>query len=299
MNKTYRRVAEVLTKWENHETENDFDNSLTFKRFLFEAFDAYLVLFYLAFYEQDIDKLRSELVNIFNIDTIRRLFLECIVPFVTQKITKPKLGKKHDLKKSDFIDPSAYNPLLVQSHKDEYELFDDYLEMVIQFGHITLFASAYPLAPFVAIFANFLEVRFDGWKLSHVHLRPMSRRSDGIGNWEYLITAIVWLSALTNCMIFCFTSMQLYQWLPGYFVVDDEGEHDLSPGSGWMIVFIVFGIERFLIYSGNLINMIIPEVPQYVIEMEERREYVYFQEHQNNRSAKGSLKSQTMGTLLE
>ena len=36
---------------------------------------------------------------------------------------------------------------------------DDYIEMVIQFGYVSLFASAYPLAAFCAIFANIVEIR--------------------------------------------------------------------------------------------------------------------------------------------
>jgi hypothetical protein len=76
-NTIYRSVATRLTKWENHQTQLAFSNSLILKRFLFEAFDCYVALFYLAFYERNIDKLRSELISVFNIDTLRRLALEC------------------------------------------------------------------------------------------------------------------------------------------------------------------------------------------------------------------------------
>ena len=40
---------------------------------------------------------------------------------------------------------------------DEHEDFDDYLEMVIQFGYITLFASAFPLASALALACNGVE----------------------------------------------------------------------------------------------------------------------------------------------
>ena len=44
---------------------------------------------------------------------------------------------------------------------------DDYIEMLIQFGYVTLFASAYPLAAFLAMGANFIEIRSgEGNKLS-------------------------------------------------------------------------------------------------------------------------------------
>jgi hypothetical protein len=48
----YRRIAVALTKWENHRTEDDYENALIIKRFLFEAFDCYVALFYLGFVEK-------------------------------------------------------------------------------------------------------------------------------------------------------------------------------------------------------------------------------------------------------
>lgn len=48
------------------------------KRFCFEATDCYLVLLFLAFYEQDEIKVRSELVSVFHVDTFRRILLEGI-----------------------------------------------------------------------------------------------------------------------------------------------------------------------------------------------------------------------------
>ena len=38
-------------------------------------------------------------------------------------------------------------------------LFDEYLEIVIQFGFITIFVAAFPLAPLFALINNVLEIR--------------------------------------------------------------------------------------------------------------------------------------------
>ena len=51
LNGWYRQVAIRLTEWENHETKVAFQNSLILKRFLWEAFDAFIGLCYLAFFE--------------------------------------------------------------------------------------------------------------------------------------------------------------------------------------------------------------------------------------------------------
>ena len=125
-NTIYRSVAIRLTKWENHQTQLAFSNSLILKRFLFEAFDCYVALFYLAFYERNIDKLRSELISVFNIDTVRRLALECIVPMIIQALTRKRRTDKSSKGKKDEKAPMAkYTPLADQAELDEYEQFDE------------------------------------------------------------------------------------------------------------------------------------------------------------------------------
>lgn len=302
MNMCYRHIAEALTEWENHETEVAHENSLILKRFLFEAFDAYIILFYLAFFEKDVGKLRSELVSLFNVDTFRRLLVECILPMVLQWQSKRSEKKAYGERKKmdistndDGDDGTIYKPLNKQVMKDPYEEFDDYLEMVIELGYITLFASAYPLAPFLAIFANFVEIRTDMLKLTKVCLRPRSIRTDNIGTWKMLMSAIIWGSALTNCLIFGFSSKQLHSWLPGFFYIDDYGQHKMVQGRGWIIIFLIFGIERILIFLALFINQVINTVPPDVKIKEERRQFIRLQLTQKLRvretKSKSSLKA--------
>ena len=43
-------------------------------------------------------------------------------------------------------------------------LFQEYLQMIVQFGFITLFITAFPLAPLFALLNNILEIRTDAEK---------------------------------------------------------------------------------------------------------------------------------------
>ena len=80
----YRRVAAWLTAWENHAHEAEHRASLVAKRVLFEAFDCYVALFYLAFWQLDALKVRRELQALFTADCARRLATEVVLPWMMQ-----------------------------------------------------------------------------------------------------------------------------------------------------------------------------------------------------------------------
>lgn len=70
----------------------------------------------------------------------------------------------------------------------QYEdTLDDYLEMFIQFGYVTLFSSAFPLAAFCALLNNVVEIRSDAFKLCMTYQRPFGKTVENIGTWQ------VWL----------------------------------------------------------------------------------------------------------
>lgn len=275
LNAAYSWVAELLTEWENHQTMVAHDNSLIVKRFLWEAFDAYIGLFYLTVYEQDIAKLRAELIAVFTVDTFRRIFVEMMLPramqIISAKLTQKKFASG---KATNEVTATTRHPLFRESSLQQYESFDDYLEMTIQFGYITLFASAFPLAAYIGAVANLVEVRSDGVKLASVCQRPRPFRKATIGMWFHLMTGIVILSALTNVWIFGFTSQQLMQYIPSWFVIEADGDQGLVDGSGRYVVLLVFVIEHFMLLLGFCVAIYLPSVPEDVVEGQQHRNFV-------------------------
>lgn len=77
-------------------------------------------------------------------------------------------------------------------------LYDEYLEMVIQFGFITLFVVAFPLAPLFALLNNILEMRLDATKFLRHYRRPVPRRARDIGVWKQILDALARISITTN-----------------------------------------------------------------------------------------------------
>lgn len=58
-------------------------------------------------------------------------------------------------------------------------------DAVIQFGFVTLFVAAFPLAPLFALFNNIVELRADANKFVTQYRRPVAYRAKNIGNHSY------------------------------------------------------------------------------------------------------------------
>ncbi len=68
--------------------------------------------------------------------------------------------------------------------------------VVIQFGFITLFAAAFPLAPLMALVNNLIEIRTDALKLLKSTNRAEYLGASGIGNRQFCIYMNIPLSYL-------------------------------------------------------------------------------------------------------
>ncbi len=73
--------------------------------------------------------------------------------------------------------------------------------MFIQFGYVTLFSSAYPLAGFWALLNNVWEIRGDAFKLCYVHQRPFGQRVADIGTWQTAMELMGVVGVIVNCAL--------------------------------------------------------------------------------------------------
>lgn len=68
----------------------------------------------------------------------------------------------------------------------------------MQYGFLTIFVAAFPLAPFFALLNNILEMRLDARKLLTFYRRPVTQRVKNIGVWYRILDSIGKLSVVTN-----------------------------------------------------------------------------------------------------
>ena len=81
---------------------------------------------------------------------------------------------------------------------DRLHLFDEYIELVIQYGYVTLFAASFPLAPVLALINNIFEIRLDAYKYTTQMRRPIGDQARDIGIWSNILEGITYMSILFN-----------------------------------------------------------------------------------------------------
>lgn len=101
---------------------------------------------------------------------------------------------------------------------EEYDVmlgpFNDFAELVIQFGFTTMFVAAFPLASLMSYVNNYVELRVDGWKLCELCRRPQPRSCEDIGTWYTILDIIATICVFTNSAIVAYTGSILinYSW---------------------------------------------------------------------------------------
>ncbi|PAV75659.1 hypothetical protein WR25_15161 isoform C [Diploscapter pachys] len=248
MNYIYYELALCLTRWECPRTQSDFDNSFTFKVFLFQFVNYYASLFYIAFFKGLFSQIPGARDNDGNVKIAgHRLegcdpagcFVELVVqlatimcgrqffnsaielayPYImtlfrkwqwqvpileTKNQRKIRIQNETHMRASGKMRRCEEDYYLAPSY-DQF-LFDEYLEMVIQFGFVTLFVSAFPLAPFFALVNNILEIRLDAYKFLVTQQRPVPEQAKNIGVWNNILDFLSKASVTINALVIAFTS---------------------------------------------------------------------------------------------
>lgn len=214
LNLIYRGVAIRLNDWENHRTDVEYENYLVTKVFLFQFVNSFASFFYIAFLKTTVEgecvnkdcmrELENQLAILFIIRIVVGNIMEVAVPFFTYRFRLWSETKDtHQGNKPQY--EQAEKEAKLNPYED-MESFEDYNEMVIQYGFVTLFVVAFPLTPLLALINNYLEVHVDAFKLCVGHRRPFPRRTKSIGSWFYFLRVMSNIAMITNCALILFTS---------------------------------------------------------------------------------------------
>lgn len=261
-NWVYVWLAEYLTEIELLRTQTEFDDSLTLKIYLLEFVNYYASIFYIAFFKGKFVGYPGNYKRFFNYRQEECGPGGCLMELCIQ-LSIIMIGKQAMNTILEMLFPLFYkwlNTLKVhvgmngeqdghkKVHTRKYiqwikdyklvewgprSLFPEYLEMVLQYGFVTIFVAAFPLAPFFALLNNVFEMRLDAKKLLKMYRRPVGQRVIDIGIWYRILDSISKLSVITNAFIIAFTSNFIPRLVYRLAVSDNyslEGflEHSLS-----------------------------------------------------------------------
>jgi anoctamin-7 len=310
LSRVYEKVALALTHWEMHRTQTEYEDNLTFKVFVFQFVNFYASIFYIAFFKGKLIGYPGHYTQLFGlrmeecgpggclIELAQQLVIimvgkqiignlqEVIIPLAKQKWKKRKRGKKTIQLKPRW--------------EDDYELveneglFAEYLEMVIQFGFITIFVASFPLAPFFALLNNIFEIRIDSNKLICETRRPIADRAQDLGIWYNILDAVSKIAVVSNAFLIAFTSNFLPKLLYRS-IVSDNGSldgylnftlatsppnttmkpcryRDFRSNDGsftsfyWHLLALKLGFviafEHFVLCTQKLIDFLVPDIPE-------------------------------------
>ncbi|KAM6977247.1 anoctamin-7 [Aplochiton taeniatus] len=322
MGQVYTALAEQLTKWEMHRTQTQYEDAFTFKVFVFQFVNFYSSPFYVAFFKGRFVGYPGHYGTLFGmrnedcgpggclIELAEQLFVimvgkqlisnvqEFVLPKLTAWRQRRALAKVRGTQVSH--EPRRW--------EEDYQLvecqglFDEYLEIVLQFGFITIFVAAFPLAPLFALLNNWAEVRLDAHKFVCEYRRPVAERAQNIGVWFSILEAMSHLSVIVNAFLIAFTSdflpRLLYQYkfddnLNGYinFTLayappsytshplcrykafrDKNGNYTLVH---WELLAVRLGFiiafEHVVFFVLRTIDWLVPDVPE-SLELKRKRE---------------------------
>lgn len=63
-------------------------------------------------------------------------------------------------------------------------LFAEYIELLVQFGYLSLFSCVYPLAAVLLLINNLTEIRSDAYKICQLFRKPFSTPVANMGVWQ-------------------------------------------------------------------------------------------------------------------
>ncbi len=256
----FSRVALMMNDMENHETESDYRNARIGKVFLFRFTAAFISLFWYAFSpSQSLIQLAVQLGVYLVFGQWWSMLLEAAIPSARRRFADWALQRRvrsaedsglTEGRRGRRLMQHALSSAWVEARLPQYDSFDDYSSALIQLGHVTFFAWAFPLAPAVALVFNVLAMRANAFKLVNSQ-RPIASKASGIGIWLSVLESMALAAVLVNCAQLALVSRAINLYLPG----------GISASARLLLIFVV---EHAVLALRLVLPVLLPPIPERV-----------------------------------
>ncbi|XP_059191503.1 anoctamin-2 [Centropristis striata] len=263
LEEVYGAIAVWLTELELPKTKEEFEEKLIFKSFFLKSMNAFAPIFYVAFFKGRFVGRPGDYIHVFGDYRMEECAPPgCLIELCIQlsmimlgkqliqnnvfEVLIPKLKKMYRAIQEEKGKKQGENEDNNSEEKRQKQQFDkdfalepyegvtpEYMEMIIQYGFVSLFVASFPLAPAFALLNNVIEIRLDAAKFVTEIRRPDAVRCKDIGIWYNILCGISKFSVITNAFVISFTSefvpRMVYQYM--YSVngtMNGYTEHSLS-----------------------------------------------------------------------
>lgn len=195
-NMIYGQLATQLTDYENHRTDTDYEDSMIVKLFAFQFVNSYASFFFLAFIASYLPKaddtpsdftgqcgaptcmtpMSINLAIIFGTRITLTNFLDVFLPYMAYK---SKVKKETEGTSGNLTRPEK--DYMLMPYDIMAESIKDYADTAIQYGFMTLFITALPIACFFSALSNHIKVKASAWKMLTVRSICLSTPQDSYG----------------------------------------------------------------------------------------------------------------------
>jgi len=174
----------------------------------------------------------------------------------------------------------AFDKLRQQAKRHPMEMYDDYEDMILEYGYVLVFTVLWPLVPLLAMINNMLEVRGDFFRMIHTSRRMAFSKASGIGVYQdHLDVTTDFAVVMTLGLVMVAThNMDVYF---GFFrgtsyeavVFDFDPETNIAHTRIWIRFLIAVVVEHLIFLMQRLISALTPGLPRWVKYEQERLEH--------------------------
>lgn len=231
----------------------------------------------------DKDRLRTEIIALTVSGQLSSFFEENVQPVLKRKFrewyrdyrtSKTECsGEFYSIANDDPNEIEILESARRQAGLEQYNVQDDIAEIVLQFGSLALFSTAWPLVSIGFLANNIIELRTDFFKLVREQQRPAPVRTDGIGPWIASLDFLAWAGSISTGAI-----VHLY------------GSHStVGGGSWWALPITIFVSEHIFLALRALVRFALERIGSEHIRKQKNERYLsrvkHLEEIEANRRA--------------
>jgi len=205
-------ISPKMTDQENWRTDQEHKNQQVLKTFMVKCIVYYYPFFYLAFVRDFVEGCHeSECISalrqnmaVFIITQMATAVGKVLAQVGSTWWTERKLLAK--VSKSPSASTHQYTYVQAQALRPAYGGDgDDYLDLTITLGFITMFAVVYPFLSFMALVSTLVKTRVIAFGLCRVTRRPTPQGQEGIGAWLLIVKFLAYVSCVTSVGLLIFS----------------------------------------------------------------------------------------------